>query len=248
MSFTEFNLVFTLGLVSSLHCAQMCGPIVLALSLPLSTAQRRQHLLAHLSYNIGRLVTYTTLGALAGLTGQTLGFAGRLAGLENFAALLGGALMLITGLLLLDLLPHRSLQKFDPLQLLRRTLKPVGTRIASTAAKDKFTLGLLLGLLPCGLIYAALFKAMATGTAWAGGLTMLAFGLGTTSALLVIGLGSSAFGATLKSLNSGVWGIRMTALTVTLLGSLLLWRGVTSQASAGTRQGTTPAAAAAHCH
>lgn len=240
-----------LGLVSSLHCAQMCGPIVLALSLPLSTAQRQQHLLAHLSYNIGRLVTYTTLGALAGLTGQTLGFAGQLAGLENFGALFGGALMFITGLLMLDLLPQRTLQKIDPLQFLLRVLKPIGTRIASTSAKDKFSLGLLLGLLPCGLIYAALFKAMATGTAWAGGLTMLAFGLGTTSALLLIGLGSAAFSTQLQRFNAGGWGVRTAALTVTLLGAFLVWRGVTSQAAAqmlNHNEGKPGAAAPVHCH
>lgn len=251
MSFTEFNLVFTLGLVSSLHCAQMCGPIVLALSLPLSTAQRQQYLLAHLSYNIGRLVTYTALGALAGLTGQTLGFAGQLAGLENFGAIIAGSLMFITGLLMLDVLPHRTLQKFDPLQFTMRVLKPVGSRLASSSVGSKFSLGLMLGFLPCGLIYAALFKAMATGTALAGGLTLLAFGLGTTSALLAIGLFSSAFGTQLKRLNVGGWGLRMAALSVTLLGVFLVWRGVMSPASASMLHGLPGSAAGAapmHCH
>jgi uncharacterized protein len=225
-------LVFLFGLVSSLHCAQMCGPIVLALSLPLSTQQRQQQLLAHLSYNIGRLVTYTTLGALAGLTGQSLGLAGRLAGLENLGAILAGGLMFLTGLLMLDLLPHRALQRFDPLQFTTRVLKPVGSRLASSSVSSKFTLGLFLGLLPCGLIYAALFKAMATGTAIAGGLTMLAFGLGTTSTLFALGLFSSAFSGTLKRLNLGEWGVRMAAISVTLLGVFLVWRGVMTQASA----------------
>jgi sulfite exporter TauE/SafE len=248
MSFTEFNLVFTLGLVSSLHCAQMCGPIVLALSLPLSTAQKQQQLLAHLSYNIGRLVTYTTLGALAGLTGQTLGFAGKLAGLENFGAIFAGGLMFITGLLMLDLLPHRTLDRFDPLQFTMRVLKPVGTRLASTSVSSKFTLGLLLGFLPCGLIYAALFKAMATGGGLAGGLTMLAFGLGTTSALLTLGLFSAAFSTRLKRFNVGGWGLRLAALGVVLLGGLLVWRGVLSQASATALTSAANPTAPVSCH
>lgn len=251
MSLTEFNLVFTLGLVSSLHCAQMCGPIVLALSLPLSTAQRRQHLLAHLSYNIGRLVTYSMLGAFAGLTGHTLGLAGKLAGIENTGAILAGGLMVLTGLLMLDLLPNRSLQRFDPLRFMLGVFKPIGSRLASTSISSKFSLGMLLGLLPCGLIYAALFKAMATGTVLAGALTMLAFGLGTTGALLAIGLLSSAFSTRLH-VPLRTWGIKTAALSVTLLGVFLVWRGVTSQVSASQMSTGTTAnsshAAPAKCH
>ncbi len=251
MSLTEFNLIFTLGLVSSLHCAQMCGPIVLALSLPLSTAQRQRQLLAHLSYNIGRLVTYSMLGALAGLTGHSLGIAGKLAGIENTGAILAGGLMVLTGLLMLDLLPNRPLQRFDPLRLLLRVFKPIGSRLASTSIPSKFTLGLFFGLLPCGLIYAALFKAMATGTVVAGALTMLAFGLGTTGALLAIGLLSSAFSAKL-SVPLGTWGLKTAALSVTLLGVLLVWRGVTTQVSAS-QKSSAPAADASQaappqCH
>ena len=251
MSLTEFNLIFTLGLVSSLHCAQMCGPLVLALSLPLSTAQRRQHLLAHLSYNIGRLVTYSMLGALAGLTGHTLGIAGKLAGIENTGAILAGGLMILTGLLMLDLLPHRSSQRFDPLRLLMRVFKPIGSRLASTSIPSKFTLGMFLGLLPCGLIYAALFKAMATGTVLAGALTMLAFGLGTTGALLAIGLFSSAISAKLSA-SIGTWSVKTAALSITLLGVFLVWRGVTPQVSAS-QKSAIPTATASHaappqCH
>jgi uncharacterized protein len=251
MSLTEFNLAFTLGLVSSLHCAQMCGPIVLALSLPLSTARRQQHLLAHLSYHIGRLVTYSILGAVAGLTGQTLGLAGKLAGVENSGAILAGALMVLTGLLMLDLLPTLAWQRFDPLRFLMGFFKPLGSRLASTSIPSKFTLGLCLGMLPCGLIYAALFKAMATGTAVAGASTMLAFGLGTTGALLAIGLLSSAFSIRLHA-PLRTWGIKTAALSVTLLGVLLVWRGVTSQVSAS-QINAGPAASVGHaapspCH
>ncbi|MBI1760940.1 MAG: sulfite exporter TauE/SafE family protein [Acidobacteria bacterium] len=251
MSLTEFNLIFTLGLVSSLHCAQMCGPIVLALSLPLSTAQRQQHLLAHLSYNIGRLVTYSMLGALAGLTGQTLGIAGKLAGIENTGAILAGGLMVLTGLLMLDILPTRPLQRFDPLRLLMRVFKPIGSRLASTSISSKFTLGMLLGFLPCGLIYAALFKAMATGTVLAGSLTMLAFGLGTAGALLAIGMLSSAFSVKLSA-SLSTWGVKTAALSITLLGVFLVWRGVTSQVSASQRSMLPTANASRatppHCH
>ncbi len=221
MSFGEFYIIFALGLISSLHCVQMCGPLVLSYSLPLGTRPRKQQFFAHLSYNAGRIFTYTLLGALAGLAGGAIGLIGKLAGLENIAAIVGGAFMVVAGLLMLDLLPSRNLQRVDPLRALSGLLKPIGRRIASPTIFSKFSLGVMLGFLPCGLIYAALLRAIATGMAWAGALTMLAFGLGTVSALFTLGMFSSVMGVKL-----GRWGSRLAAVSVTLLGAFLVWRGV----------------------
>src|SRR5260370_37068455 len=73
----ELGLVFILGLGSSLHCVQMCGPIVLAFSLPLS---RPEALRAQVHYNAGRILTFAALGALAGALGGGIGLLGRMAG------------------------------------------------------------------------------------------------------------------------------------------------------------------------
>lgn len=221
MNFTELAVIFGLGLVSSLHCVQMCGPIVLSYSLPLSQQAPNRQWLAHLSYNAGRILTYAALGAVAGLTGQTIGFVGSLAGAENMAALIAGGLMVIAGLLMLDLLPGANFLRFDPLRPLARLLKPLGARISSSTVASKFSLGLMLGFLPCGLIYAALFKAVAAGTALAGSLTMAAFGLGTAGSLMLLGIFSSAI-----SFKLGRWGSHLAAISVTLLGVFLVWRGL----------------------
>jgi sulfite exporter TauE/SafE len=231
MSLAEFSIIFGLGLVSSLHCVQMCGPLVVAYSLPLgslSLGQRAasQQMLAHLSYNLGRVATYALLGAVAGLTGHSLGLVGHLAGVENIVAIVAGALMILAGLLMLDLLPHKFLQRFDPLRHTSRLLRPLGSRISSPTIGSKFALGLMLGFLPCGLIYAALLKAMSTGTMLAGAMTMMAFGLGTVSALMAIGLFSTAFSRKLARLNASGWGSRVTAISIALLGAVLVWRGV----------------------
>lgn len=226
MSTTEFSILFGLGLVSSLHCVQMCGPVVVSFSLSSSLQKASQQVAAHLSYNIGRVVTYSLLGAVAGLTGQVFDLAGRLAGIENLVAIIAGALMVIAGLLMLELLPHRWLQRFDPLRYTTRFLRPLGSRIASPTVGSKFVLGLLLGFLPCGLIYAALFKAMAAGTALAGSLAMMAFGMGTVGALFALGVFSSAFSLKLARLNASGWGTRLTAISVALLGAILVWRGL----------------------
>lgn len=183
-------------------------------------------MLAHLSYSLGRLLTYSALGAVAGLTGQGFGLVGKLAGVENIVAVVAGTLMMLAGLLMLDLLPHRFLHRFDPLRYTSKFFKPLGSRIASPTIASKFVLGLMLGFLPCGLIYAALLKAMAAGTALAGSLTMMAFGLGTVGALFALGVLSSAFSLKLARLNASGWGSRLTAISVALLGAFLVWRGV----------------------
>jgi len=239
MSPVEFSIIFGLGLVSSLHCVQMCGPLVVSYSLSLGQRGARQQALAHLSYNLGRVATYTLLGAVAGLAGQTLGLVGTLAGAENIVAIACGALMLIAGLLMLDLLPHKFPQQYDPLRYVSRFLKPLGSRISSPTIGSKFVLGLMLGFLPCGLIYAALLKATATGTALAGAMTMMAFGLGTVSALMAIGMLSSTFSLKLARLNASGWGSRLTAISVALLGAFLVWRGVMPMLAAHATEAAT---------
>ena len=82
MTPVEFSLVFVLGLVGSLHCLQMCGPIVLAYSLPLDRARAGR---AHLQYNAGRILTYVALGAVAGAAGRGIGLLGQMAGLASGA-------------------------------------------------------------------------------------------------------------------------------------------------------------------
>jgi sulfite exporter TauE/SafE len=220
---TEIALVFGLGLVSSLHCVQMCGPVVLSLGLSTGGA-RRQLAVAHLAYNLGRVTTYTLLGAVAGAVGGAIGGVGRIAGFENTAAIVTGSLMVLAGLYLLDLVPLRALRRLDPFGFGPRVLGPVGRRITSPSASSKFTLGLMLGLLPCGLIYAALLESAATASPTIGALTMLAFGLGTVLALMLVGLASSAVGPTLLRK-----GARLAAVMVLILGAFVVWRGVNAE-------------------
>ena len=223
MTPAEFGLVFALGLVSSLHCVQMCGPIVLAYSLPLAKSGtfRRETLLAHAGYNAGRILTYMLLGAVAGAAGGAIGMLGRMAGMQSGARIFAGAAMIVAGALMLGLLPSAGLVQLQKRGILSHFSRAIGRLMLSVRARGKFALGLILGFLPCGLVYAALLKAVDSGTALAGALTMLAFGLGTASALLGIGLASSAVGSRL-----GPWSNRLAAASMLLLGAMLLWRGL----------------------
>ncbi|MFM8395653.1 MAG: sulfite exporter TauE/SafE family protein [Acidobacteriota bacterium] len=224
MNLAELTVMFGLGLVSSLHCVQMCGPLVISFSLPLANRGSAEQFLAHLAYHSGRIITYAILGGLAGLAGQSLRLVGDLAGIENLVTITSGGMMLIAGLLMLELIPSQMLARFDLVRHSTRLLKPLGRRISSPDPRRKFLLGMLLGLLPCGLIYAALIKAISTVGIVSGALTMAAFGMGTVGSLLLLGLFSSTV---LAKLGRGSWSPRLTAVSVMLLGVFLLYRGLT---------------------
>jgi hypothetical protein len=218
MAFSDFYLALVLGFVSSLHCVQMCGPVVLTYSVAANSgATRRPMLGLHLAYNAGRTLTYMLLGALAGLAGGAMGWVGQLAGIENTAAIVAGVAMVLTGFALFGY----GVIKWRGFALPNRLLRPAGKLISSPAAGSKFALGLLMGFLPCGLVYAALLKAIGMATPAGGALTLLGFGLGTSVALVAVGLGSSA--ATRKIAR---WGTTFSAVTVTLMGAILIARVV----------------------
>ncbi|MBI2837768.1 MAG: sulfite exporter TauE/SafE family protein [Acidobacteria bacterium] len=216
MSVSDLYIMLMIGLVGSIHCAQMCGPIVVGYSLPLARQPRGRQVRAHLLYNLGRVTTYAVLGAVAGAVGGVAGFVSRLAGLRGATTIAAGALMIAAGLLM---------SGFIPVSRLTARL-PFRPRIAarfmqSPGVASKLALGLVLGLLPCGMVYAALLKAVETATPSGGAATMIAFGLGTTSTMVAMGMLSTALGWRL-----GRYAPRLAALAVTIMGVLLLWRGI----------------------
>ena len=218
MSANDFYLILVLGLVSSLHCVQMCGPVVLTYSVSANSVPGRRPLMGlHLAYNAGRTLTYMLLGACAGLAGGAMGWMGHLAGYENTAAVIAGAAMVITGIAMLGF----GIGKWRGFAMPARLLRPAGRLISSSSATSKFYLGLMMGFLPCGLIYAALMKAVGAGTALGGALTLLGFGMGTSGALILVGLGASAFTRKIAR-----WGTAMSAVTVLVMGAILIARGV----------------------
>jgi sulfite exporter TauE/SafE len=219
MTALDVTVPFALGLISSLHCTQMCGPIVLAYSLPFR-ARTRGAILAHLAYNAGRLTTYAFLGAIAGAAGSGMLSLGRMAGIERGAAIVAGATMILAGFFMTRTLPAQMLVRIGggaPSWISSRA----SGLLKSGDPSSKLILGLLLGFLPCGLIYAALLKAVDTGSALGGAVSMLAFGAGTAGALLAIGLFSSAITA-----RFGRYANTFATAGVMLLGAFLLARGL----------------------
>ena len=170
----------SLGFLGSLHCIGMCGPI--ALALPVKNRSFTGVFKTSLLYNLGRASTYSVLGFLFGVLGQ--GFA--LAGLQ-------GPLSIGIGLVLLVyVLVTYYAGKGRENTLLTRALQPVRSHIAklfnSHAGSSLFFIGLLNGLLPCGLVYLGIAGAVATGSALQGAAFMAVFGLGTFPAMFAVGL------------------------------------------------------------
>jgi hypothetical protein len=205
-------LVFIGGLLGSAHCLGMCGPLV-----ALAETMRRERWTpwAPLVLHAGRLLTYGALGAAAGLAGWAIERGGLAVGVQDVAALLGGATMVLFGLVLLDWLPLRWGRGVG-----ERAAQHIASALASRRSLSGLVIGFYWGLLPCGLVWAMLPGAAAAGTALGGATFMLAFGAGTVPALLVLGGVASLVGARYRGLLS-----RLGATTVLVLGVLLVLRG-----------------------
>ncbi len=167
-----FIVAFMIGIVGSFHCIGMCGP--LALSLPIA----KKSILAKLSgafiYNAGRVVTYSFLGAIFGLVGQTF----FLFGFQQWLSIIAGSIILI-----LVVLPNTNLVSNNISKSTSQFFNKLRTTLANLFNKKSsgslFTIGLLNGFLPCGLVYMAIAGAIATGSVGSSILFMAAFGFGT---------------------------------------------------------------------
>ncbi|MCI9844912.1 sulfite exporter TauE/SafE family protein [Flavobacterium pectinovorum] len=170
---------FILGLISSLHCVGMCGPI--AMMLPIDHQNEAKKVMQIITYHLGRLAAYATIGLIFGLLGR--GFF--LAGLQQKMSIFIGLAMIIA-----VLIPERIFSKYNfskPVYKVISSLKStLGSQFKKKSYKSLFTIGLLNGFLPCGMVYVALFGAIAMQSASFGILYMLLFGLGTIPLMTIV--------------------------------------------------------------
>lgn len=219
---------------SVVHCAPMCGPFVLGqvsdrlARLPGSRMCERQRLSSALllPYHAGRLTTYAGLGAAAGEGGAALG---RLAWLGWLSAiLLGLAALLFLGHALRRLAPSvvagvnwvvPGTDRAPALWV--RLVRRLSAGVDRARPGGGLLLGLLLGFLPCGFLYAALAAAAATGGPLTGAAAMLCFGLGTAPSLVAVGVAGHAAG---RAFHRGVTALApaVLLLNATVLG-VMAW-------------------------
>ncbi len=203
-----------LGLLGSLHCLGMCGPI--AFMLPVDRKRHANGAFQLLLYHSGRLLAYGSIGLLFGILGRSF----QLFGLQQKLSIIVGILMIA-----LVLLPTRILNRFKVSQPIYRMVNKLKQAIGANFKRktpDAFlTLGVLNGFLPCGLVYMAVMGAVAMADPWLGFGYMLIFGAGTiplmTGAVYASGLLKSSFKSSLT---------RLIPVFVVIIGVLFILRGM----------------------
>jgi sulfite exporter TauE/SafE len=173
----------SLGFLGSFHCMGMCGPI--ALALPVHQKSASQKIISILAYNSGRILTYALFGVLFGLIGQSFAVFGYQ---QKLSVLLGALILLAL------LVPKRFAYHFRVTGKLYGLLNHLKNKIAQLfqqrSIRSFFSIGLLNGLLPCGLVYMGVAGAIATGSVFKGMLFMAFFGAGTLPLMFLVSYSS----------------------------------------------------------
>jgi sulfite exporter TauE/SafE len=185
----EYTLVatFLAGLGSGAHCAAMCGPLLGAACGARATGTGRTAWVRNaLAYNMGRVTSYCVAGALTGALGAAgLAWRGGPAAQQLVLALMSASLVLIAGYVAGFTGPVRAVERAGA--MLWRRIEPGARRFLPADTPGRaFGLGLVWGWLPCGMVYAALIAALASGDPLHGAALMAAFGLGTIPSLLAL--------------------------------------------------------------
>jgi len=204
----------TIGLVGSLHCIGMCGPI--AVALPLGNKGWGYRVFGGVTYNVGRIISYAVLGAIFGLLGQGI----EMAGLQKWASIFIGAIMVLS--VLFPAL-FKGKIKFEQV-FFGYAGKMIGKfrkLFAISSIPSLFSIGILNGFLPCGLVYVAIAGAINTNSFYDGILFMILFGLGTLPVMLAIPLLGNMIGQKVRKKFSGLLNI-----FIVIIGVLFILRGL----------------------
>jgi hypothetical protein len=212
---TIFEIGFFMGLIGSIHCIGMCGPLVMAL--PMSNQTNFQKWQSILLYHVGKITSYALLGVLLGLFGSHLPLYGVQ---ENLSMVMGGIMVLYV--IYVFVIKSRWTPKFLQFKRLYSFIvKRMGYLFKSKNRAAFYLIGILNGLLPCGMVYVALTSALATQNIFYGGLIMAFFGLGTMPALIMVAIGGQYLGSVFRKKTQ-----RLLPVFIFSMGIFLILRGM----------------------
>lgn len=205
---------FIFGILGSFHCVGMCGPI--AFMLPISRDNPLKKFLQIFLYHFGRLFAYSLIGLAFGMVGKSL----YLFGMQQQLSITAGILMIAV-----IIIPSKLFGKYNFSKPLYRMIGKIKSSLGAALKKKTpdtfFTIGFLNGFLPCGLVYMAVFGAIASGDIFQGSLYMVFFGLGTiplmTTAIYFSGLLNGVLRKKVQ---------RFIPVFVVLVGILFILRGM----------------------
>ncbi|MBT8375509.1 MAG: sulfite exporter TauE/SafE family protein [Bacteroidia bacterium] len=205
---------FILGLLGSLHCVGMCGPI--AFMLPVDRSNSMNKVFQVSMYHFGRLLAYSSIGLIFGIVGKGL----YIFGLQQQLSIAIGILMIVV-----VLIPQQKLVKFNVTKPIYKIISKIKSSLGSALKKrtpDAFiTIGFLNGFLPCGLVYMAVFAAIAMGNLFQSSLYLVLFGLGTIPLMTtVIYVGKYITANTKRYIKKAI------PVVVIIIGALFILRGL----------------------
>jgi sulfite exporter TauE/SafE len=202
------------GLISSFHCIGMCGPI--AMMLPVDHNNPTKKVLQIMLYHLGRLTAYGMLGLFFGMLGKGL----FLAGLQQQLSIAVGILMIV-----LVVVPEKILANYNfskPVyKLISKVKSHLGAQFKRKSPDALFTIGLLNGFLPCGMVYAALFGAIAMQSELLGVAYMVLYGIGTIPMMSAVVLISNFITVPVRNRIQ-----QLIPVFVIVIGALFIMRGM----------------------
>ncbi len=202
------------GLITSFHCVGMCGPI--AMMLPVDRTNEAKKLTQIITYHIGKLTAYGILGLIFGLLGKSF----YLAGLQQQLSIVVGIMMIIVALVPEKVFAQYNFSK-PVYKIIIKVKSSLGKQFKNKSYKSLFTIGLLNGFLPCGMVYVAIFGAIAMQSVSLGVLYMILFGIGTipmlTAVIYISNVLSFSFRGTLQ---------KIIPVVAVVIGMLFIVRGL----------------------
>jgi len=211
-----YGLIFIIGLLAGFHCVGMCGGLVVAYSTScLQNAGSSNKFAPHFQYNLGRLISYSLIGAILGGVGSFFGINPVFTGIIT---LLAGFFMILMGLSFIKNWPILEKIKIRTPEFIARYLY---NQKHSAKSKGPFLIGILNGFMPCGPLQAMQLYALASGSIERGFLSMLFYALGTVPLMF-------AFGSTISTLGKNKIDriIKISGMLVVLLGLAMFNRGL----------------------
>lgn len=206
----SYWVIFLYGIMTSFHCISMCGGFILSGSISIDK-EKGENIKTGLLYNVGRILSYTVVGAIAGGLGSVVVLSGVLKGALPFIA---GILMVIMGLNFLGIL--KKIKISFPFK------KILAKKIFENKSKNMFLIGLMSGLLPCGPMQAVQLYSLATASVLKGSLVMFVFAIGTVPVLFLFGYFSSLLNVKFTKII-----LKFSAVLLIIMGLLMAGRGLT---------------------
>ena len=220
MNISILGALFMSGLLGSFgHCLGMCGPLILMVSAQIKKTGKQTALFWFL-YHGSRVFVYIVLGSIVGGLGSLVGFGTSLSKVAGVFSIFLGLGIILFGLSYLGWIPFGKLKGFGDWWggTMTKVMRIGGFR-------GVIILGLMNGILPCGLVYSALLAAAASGSISDGAAAMLAFGAGTLPVLIILAMGASSIRqkTKLRSILTKIGGLIML-----LIGTQIILRGLSA--------------------